>query len=153
MKKHVAWVGAVAVVAALGFSGYAVADAPDVGARNLGVSGWTQLGGPIIFQSPNYTLNGGPAGVGFIFAGHSCSTTKLDGASTDGSVSGPDIERNMAYVTLGDIYPGLYVTGTQFIPDANYSTGKLRVCVNKKPTTNVIFNYLILNVGWDTGQG
>jgi hypothetical protein len=144
--KHVAWVGVVAVIAALGFGGYAAADS-----TNLVVKGSTELAGPLIFYGGGYFGSGGPVGEGLVTEGHRCSMTRLVTNAVDGGVVGHDYNQVEAFVTLQGLNPRTYVIGTQLHtrPQDDYVNG-LRVCLNKAaPLHGIRFNYFIANVSWD----
>jgi hypothetical protein len=148
--KRVAWVGAVAVVVALAFGGYAVADSSNLVVTNLVVTGSTQLAGPLLFYGGGGYGSGGPMGEGLITEGHRCSTTQLVTSAVD-SGSGPDYHQVEAFVTLRGFYPGTYVLGTVLLMDQNDENAHgLRVCLSKAaPLHGITFNYFIANVSWD----
>lgn len=153
MKRYVAWVGAVAVVATLGFSGYAVADQPDLYGRNLTLSGGMDVAGPFAIESAGNGYNGptgGPAGVGTIPEGAKCIHVALVPEYVDGYALNPDYNQAFALVTLQGVYAGVSVAGTNLYTRAQDDfTNRMQVCLTKRaPVGGVRFGYLIANISW-----
>jgi hypothetical protein len=155
VKRSVAWFGSLAVVLALGFTHYAVADAPaNVTAQDLTVLHSATIAGPLLFSGGNYSgphgHSGGPTGWWTINAGEKCTFVPLDTQYVDGEVLGHDYNDATAFVTLRGIYPGVYVAGAElFYTNLNNEVNRLKVCLVKKATTRVDFNYLVVNSGAD----
>lgn len=149
MKKSVVWLGSLAVVLALGFSGYAGATSTHLFGHSLLDTGYAQIGGPLLFFGGEYNSQGGPVGQGTIGQGHRCGGVQLDPFHTDGAAVGNDFNREVPIVTLNGLFHNLWVTGAQVgSPNHQGLNGDLSVCLNRRAPSSVTFNYLIVNVGW-----